>query len=224
MNEYQEYEQVCMRRRQEETKNLLQMFLNYFFLTSLTSFTNTTYFKKQEYDQNLSRVRSFLSSNVRSLTTLRECERLLAQAKRCATAMEDIAESGGDAFQISESKFRVERDVTPLMNEVDRALREKDSRSGGDLMDTERREMLFSGGYRAPSLGNDNNEDDMEMLIQNSEDLLRESQALCHNTEQVGADTLFSMNRQREQLHNASDHLAGARAQVDQARVLLGSM
>lgn len=143
--------------------------------------------------------------------------------------MEDIADSGGDAFQISESKFRVERDITPLMNEVDRALREKEMRGNGS--DGERRDMLFSGsgggggGYRAPSFGGDNNEhDDMEMLIQNSESLLRESQALCHNTEEVGADTLFSMNRQREQLHNASGHLAGARAQVEQAGVLLTSM
>jgi len=138
------------------------------------------------------------------------------------------------------------------MEEVDRSLVEKERRSGGDLMfgdgaeDSERREMLFSGaagnrgasgggggggsggGYRAPSLGgnssNNNSNSDMEMLIQNSESMLRESQALCFNSEQVGADTLFSMNRQREQLHGASDHLAGAREKVEQARVLLGSM
>jgi hypothetical protein len=179
---------------------------------------------EQEYDQNLSRVRSFLSVKGRSLTTLRECERLLAQAKRCATAMENIAEEGGDAFQISESKFRIQRDITPLMNEVDRALKEKEN--VGDVLDPERREMLFSGGgYRAPSLGGDGNSgDDMEMLIRNSEDMLRESQALCYNSEQMGADTLFSMNRQREQLNNASDYLAAARAHVDHAKVLLGSM
>ena len=138
--------------------------------------------------------------------------------------MENIAEEGGDAFQISESKFRVQRDIAPLVNEVDRALKEKENR--GDMLDSEQREMLFSGGYRAPSLvgGNDNEGDDMEMLIQNSENMLRESQALCHASEEMGAETLYSMNRQREQLNNANDYLAGARAHVDQARVLLGSM
>ena len=137
--------------------------------------------------------------------------------------MENIAEEGGDAFQISESKFRVQRDITPLMNEVDKALREKEN-AGVDVLDAERRDMLFSG-YKAPSLGGDNNgSDDMEMLIRNSEDMLRESQALCHSTEAIGNDTLFSMNQQREQLNNANDYLSGARAHVDQARVLLGSM
>ena len=179
---------------------------------------------EQEYDQNLSRVRSFLSSNVRSLTTLRECERLLAQAKRCAIAMESIAEEGGDAFQISESKFRVHRDIMPLMNEVDRALKQKESI--GDVFESDQREMLFKGSYRAPSIGGDGNSDenDMEMLIRNSEDMLRESQALCYDSEAMGSDTLYSMHRQREQLNNASDYLAGARANVERARVLLGSL
>lgn len=139
--------------------------------------------------------------------------------------MEQIAEEGGDAFQISESKFRVQRDVMPLMNEVDRSLREKEGRGGGndDFESDEQRRMLFSGsgGYRAPSM---NDGDDMEMLIQNSNNLLQESQALCFESEQMGAETLYSMNRQREQLNNASNHLAGARAHVDRARVMLGSM
>mmetsp|Transcript_6201 Transcript_6201/g.7853 ORF Transcript_6201/g.7853 Transcript_6201/m.7853 type:complete len:220 (-) Transcript_6201:155-814(-) len=177
---------------------------------------------EEEYDRNLARVRSFLSSNVRSLTTLRECERLLAQAKRCATAMDHIAEEGGDAFQISECKFRVQRDVEPLMNEVDRALKQKEN---GDIFDDTQRDMLFSG-YRAPTLGGgvDDNGDDMEMLIRSSEDMLRESQALCISSEEVGSDTLFAMSRQREQLYNASDYLAGAKAHMQQAKVLLGSM
>ena len=72
--------------------------------------------------------------------------------------MENIAEEGGDAFQISESKFRIQRDITPLMNEVDKALKQKEN-NGSDMLESEQREMLFSGaggGYRAPSLfGND---------------------------------------------------------------------
>ncbi len=151
------------------------------------------------------------------------CKIMHLKNDRCATAMENIAEEGGDAFQISESKFRIERDITPLMNEVDKSLKQREN--GGDMLESEQREMLFSGGYRAPNLdSNDNSADDMESLIRNSEDLLQESQALCHQSEAVGADTLYAMSTQREQLHNASDQLANARAQVEQAREYLGSM
>lgn len=139
--------------------------------------------------------------------------------------MENIAEESGDAFQISESKFRVQRDIIPLMNEVDRALKEKDNM--GDMFESEQREMLFKGGYKAPSIGGrsgGDDSDDMEMLIRNSENMLRDSQALCYESESRGADSLYTMHRQREQLNNASDHLAGARAHVERARVLLGSM
>jgi predicted RNase H-like nuclease (RuvC/YqgF family) len=190
---------------------------------------------EQEYDHALSRVRSFLSSNVRSQTTLKECNRLLTQAKRCASGMEDIAEESGDAFQISEAKFRVDREVNPLLDEVERALREK--KSGVESMEqipntaSSNRELLFSGsGYRAPTMnanGNfndDNNEEEMEMLIRNSEDLLLESQALCSASEQTGSETLFTMGRQREQLTNGMAHIAGANAIVEQAKGLLRSM
>merc|ERR1711935_97682 len=64
----------------------------------------------------------------------------------------------------------------------------------------------------------------MESLIQDSDDLLLESQALCAESEQIGSGTLNTMGMQRDQLHSASDHLRGARSTVEQARFLLQDM
>jgi len=176
---------------------------------------------KQEYDHSLDRVRSFLSSGVRSQTTLRECDRLISQARRSATAMEQIAEESGDSFQIQESKRRVEQELNPLWNEVDRAM--KQQQNPLQHPDSQNRTELFSG-YRAPNLNQDGSDDDMEMLIRNSEDLLLESQNLCYASEETGAETLNLMGRQREQLQNAGNHLAGARAYLDDASDVLKSM
>ncbi len=88
---------------------------------------------------------------------------------------------------------------------------------------TTQRTELFRG-YRAPTIGADGDDDDMEMLIRNSEDLLLESQALCAETEETGAETLNLMGMQREQLQNASNHLSGANAYISEAKELLQAM
>jgi len=211
----------------------------------------------QEYEKNLSRVRSFLSSNVRSRTTLRECEKLLGQAQRCADAMEQLATESGDAFQINECKRKIQQEITPLVEEVKRAKSAASSSSSSSAAastaagQAQQKAALFSG-YRAPSLStqdqnqnknntnaqgqkqeqsssifgaNDgNDDDDMEMLIRNSEDLLLESQALCNESEQTGSETIHLMGRQREQLTNASNHLVGAQAYFSQAKSSLDTM
>jgi len=147
--------------------------------------------------------------------------------------METLAlERGDNNFQIAESKQRAEREVAPLLQEVANALRERESgevvvfddRNGSNRTD------LFSGaggggGYNAPNLdGNDDGGGMMESLIQDSDDLLLESQALCAESEQIGSGTLNTMGMQREQLHSASDHLRGARSTVEQASFLLQDM
>lgn len=175
---------------------------------------------EQEFDRCLSRVRSFLSSNARSLTTLRECERLLTEARKYADNMEHLAAESGDVFKQKESKRRVEQDIMPLLGEVDRALKEREM---GSMQQRQRNELF--GGYRAPSLSrDDNDDDDLEMLITNSDNLLRESQALCAESEQTGFETLTMMGRQREQLYNASSHLVGARAYLTEAKDVLQQM
>lgn len=181
---------------------------------------------REEYEQSLSKVRSFLSSNARSLTTLRECERLLAEARRNANSMEELAKNSGDSFQINEAKRRVEQEIMPLLEEVDRTIAEREQ--GGfqqqQQQQQQQRTELFSG-YRAPSLGqNDDEGDDMEMLIRNSEDMLRHAQNMCNDSEQLGSETLNLMGRQREQLQNASSHLTGAQAYFTEAGDILQDM
>lgn len=179
---------------------------------------------EQEYKQCLSRVRSFLSSHARSQTTLRECNRLLSQARRCASAMETLVEEGGaDAFKIADSKRRTEREIMPLMQEVESALREKET---GEIALDRNKADLFRGGvgYEAPDLQQENGQSEMATLIQNSESLLLESQALCVETEHLGSETLNTMGMQGEQLLSAREQLRGANSYVDDARHLLRNM
>lgn len=75
--------------------------------------------------------------------------------------MQGLAEVEGNQMKIREASQRLERDLTPLSKEVERALTETN------------REELF---YQAPNAGSPSNRD-MESLISNSEDMLRESQA-----------------------------------------------
>jgi len=124
---------------------------------------------ESEYDTNLSRVRAFLSST-RSISTLQESERLLREARRCATAMQGLAEVEGDAAKVQESKRRMEQEVRPLAEEVVRALEAKRSGAGagsassgtsaplssssvGDGLGKLRNE-LFGGGSARSAAGN----------------------------------------------------------------------
>lgn len=194
---------------------------------------------EQDYNQTLSRVRSFLASNARSTTTLRECERLLSHARNCAATMVSLAEAEGDTLRIADANVRVERDINPLLDEVHRSLKEKD---GGVNMNIERsRKELFGGAYQAPSLGSksENSNDgvemglgvgggagggDTEMLIQESEKLLLNSQSLCAESEQIGSETLNTMGMQREQLYRTHDRLRGANEYIEQAGLILRDM
>lgn len=173
----------------------------------------------KEYQQCLSRVRSFLSSHSRSLTTLKECDRLLSQARQCATAMEGLAKESGDNFQAAQAKRLAEHDIAPLVREVENAMRERES--GGLIIDSNRTELFAGSSYKAPNLDGDDDGQMMDSLIQDSDDLLLESQALCAQSEQIGSGTLNTMGMQREQLHSANEHIRGARSTVEQARGLL---
>ena len=102
-------------------------------------------------------------AGTRSRTTLNECERLLEEAKKCATAMQGLAEVEGNQMKIKEASKRVERDITPLLKEIQRS-----------TANSENREELF---YQAPSASGGATSGDMESLISSSHDLLRESQA-----------------------------------------------
>ncbi len=63
-----------------------------------------------------------------------------------------------------------------------------------------------------------------QQSIQNSEHLLRESQALCANSEQIGLVTLETMGRQREQMERSGYLLEEAMGNAEQARRILKEM
>ncbi|KAL3933492.1 MAG: hypothetical protein SGBAC_010375 [Bacillariaceae sp.] len=160
---------------------------------------------ENEYIALLAKIRSFLAGT-RSHVTLQECERLLAEAKRNAGAMQGLAEVEGNAMKIREASLRLERDIAPLSREIKRAIGKGN------------REELF---YQAPN-GNENQ--DMESLIQGTEDMLRDSQALCLETEQIGDGLLNQMTYQREQLQTTRSNIDATREYASQAGVILTSM
>lgn len=64
----------------------------------------------------------------------------------------------------------------------------------------------------------------MEQRMQDSEHLLRETQALCADSEQVGAATLETMGRQREQMERSSGLIDQSMENVQQARQIMKEM
>mmetsp|Transcript_16000 Transcript_16000/g.44863 ORF Transcript_16000/g.44863 Transcript_16000/m.44863 type:complete len:215 (+) Transcript_16000:113-757(+) len=172
---------------------------------------------EREYNANLSRIRSFLVGT-RSRETLVECERLLSEAKRCATAMQGLAEVEGNPMKIREAQQRVDRDVGPLSKEVQRALQQAPPASGPS--EQQSREELFANHQS----GMDQHSRDLESLITSSDDLLRESQALMVESETIGNSTLGQMGRQRDQLHNANSNVDATLAMAGQAGAILTSM
>lgn len=124
--------------------------------------------------------------------------------------MQGLAEIEGNALRTSEAKILIQRDINPLAKEVARALNEMG------------REELF---YQAPDIEGGANFDysQMDSLIQSSDDLLRESQSILAETEQIGTSTLHQMGRQREQIENANRHVEAVRNVASQAnRILRG--
>lgn len=172
-------------------------------------FARFVLFVYQEYQANLSRIRSFLAGT-RNRSTLTECDRLLQEAKRCAVAMQGVAEVEGNAMRVTEARLLLERDIGPLAKEVQRALNEMG------------REELF---YQSPNFDMEGGgATDMDSLIQSSEDLLRESQSVLMETEYIGSHTLNQMSRQREQLSNASHSLQAVQNAAGQAGRILKLM
>jgi hypothetical protein len=82
--------------------------------------------------------------------------------------MQAMAEVEGNAFRTQEAQNLVQRDLSPLMEEVAKSRRQGSSAAAEDV----NREDLF---YRPPTGGDQMST--TQSLMTNSEDLLRESQA-----------------------------------------------
>jgi len=129
--------------------------------------------------------------------------------------MRAIAERADDNVRAVDARNKIERDIDPLGREIRRALNELG------------REELFyqppdiergGGGTTGPDYGQ------MDSLIQSSDDLLRESQAVLSETEEIGTGTIHQMGRQREQLENANQHVVAVMEVAIKARSILTGM
>eukprot|EP00548_Thalassiothrix_antarctica_P014462 CAMPEP_0194166582 /NCGR_PEP_ID=MMETSP0154-20130528/2144_1 /TAXON_ID=1049557 /ORGANISM="Thalassiothrix antarctica, Strain L6-D1" /LENGTH=212 /DNA_ID=CAMNT_0038877287 /DNA_START=178 /DNA_END=816 /DNA_ORIENTATION=+ len=167
-----------------------------------------------DYQSYLSRIRSFLAST-RSQSTLKECERLVEAANKCATAMQAMAEVEGNGFRTAEAKKLYQRDLTPLREEISRGL--KGGGTGGE--DLNREDLFYS-----PPNNSEFQSLATQSLIQNSEDLLLDSRAILAETEQIGMSTLTQMSTQREQMQIASDDMNTTLNTTAQARLILKKM
>ena len=91
--------------------------------------------------------------------------------------------------------------------------------------------------YAPPSIGGENLDDlengegsltapltATEQRMLDSEHLLRETQALCAETEQIGAATLETMGAQREQLQRSGGLVEEAMENTRQARAIMKEM
>merc|ERR1712151_622180 len=159
----------------------------------------------------LSRVRAFLAST-RSLSTLNECQRLLTDAKKCAHAMLGLAEVSNDNIKIQKAKRCLEQEIEPLSMEVSRSLAEKNSNTA-----VSSKQDLFNGA-------DIDRRKDLNSLLGDSNAMIRESQRLCFDSEQVATSTLETMTRQRSQLENASGFLDQTLEVTNQAGVILKDM
>jgi hypothetical protein len=141
------------------------------FETHTHSTRVTHHHSVQDYQSYLSRIRSFLAST-RSNSTLLECERLLREAHKSVTAMQAMAAVEGNVLRTQESQNLVRQDLKPLQEEVARSLRGGTANAAADIEQVNREDLFYqpptpTGGQSLTT----------QSLIQNSEDLLRESQA-----------------------------------------------
>ena len=164
--------------------------------------------------------------------------------------MQGLAEIEGDPFKAEEAKRKLERDIDPLELEMKSRKRSgisavfkrgsNSNNRGGQSSDEN---YLFNNrvSYAPPSINGGGNSsvvsdlemgDDMttpmltstEQSISVSEQLLRETQALCAESEQIGAGTLETMGRQREQIERSGGFILQSIENTEQAKQIMKHM
>mmetsp|Transcript_20070 Transcript_20070/g.26295 ORF Transcript_20070/g.26295 Transcript_20070/m.26295 type:complete len:251 (+) Transcript_20070:44-796(+) len=182
---------------------------------------------EQKYNASVSRIRSFLAAT-RSQSTLKECQRLFGEARQCALQLNEMSQ--GNPTLVEQAKNRLERELVPLEQEINRT--STTVGAGGGQLSSSPSSPPNNMFYQPPqedsnywsSNSNGGLGDTTEQLIQSSEDLLRESQALCVDSELVGNSTLEQMTRQREQLQISMGNANDTRGMVMEARRIMTNM
>lgn len=203
---------------------------------------------EKEYNAHLGEVRKFLASSSNAGTSIESCERALRSAKTCISAMQGMAEVEGDPFKAAEAKRRLEREVSPLEVEI-RGRENKQLNGGGGGFGWGSgggggggTDYLFGNrnSYAPPRSAFASDDDfgaaadgegsmvapltETDHRMMDSERLLWETQALCAESEQIGASTLETMGRQGEQLNTASGLIEETLARTEEARQIMKEM
>jgi len=180
------------------------------------------------------------------------CEHAIHGAKQCIASMQGLAEIEGDPFKAQEAKRKLERDIGPLEEEIRgrnnasntggiaSVFKRSNNGGGGSMSQTSTNENYLFGNRRtfAPPSTTMGGEADLEFgegsltapltaldqRMQDSEHLLRETQALCAESEQVGASTLETMGRQREQIERSGGLIEQSIENTQQARLIMKEM
>jgi len=194
-------------------------------------------------------VRSFLAQPTANVSNssqyerdVKSCQQALQEAKQCIHAMQGLAEVEGDPFKAEEAKRKLEREIGPLESEIrGRTYGGRGKNKGitsvfgnGSTQSNGNTDYLFGNRshYAPPSLGHNDIEygdfstplTEMEQRMQDSEHLLRETQALCAESEQIGSSTLETMGRQREQIERSSNLIQQSLENTEQARRIMKEM
>mmetsp|Transcript_29576 Transcript_29576/g.62732 ORF Transcript_29576/g.62732 Transcript_29576/m.62732 type:complete len:256 (+) Transcript_29576:114-881(+) len=185
------------------------------------------------------------------VANISSCEQAIQSAKQCIASMQGLAEIEGDPFKAQEAKRKLERDIGPLEDEIrgrkitnngggiSSVFNRSNNGRGGGQITTNDENYLFGNrrSYAPPSssMGGDADLEfgegsltapltAMEQRMQDSEHLLRETQALCAESEQVGASTLETMGRQREQIERSGGLIQQSIENTQQARQIMMEM
>ena len=151
--------------------------------------------------------------------------------------MQGLAEIEGDPFKAEEAKGKLEREIDPLESEIKERKYGNNKNKGigsvfGSGQPDRSSDYLFGNRsqYAPPAIGGSDDIEysapltEIEQRIQDSEYLLRETQSLCAESEQIGLSTLETMGRQREQIERSSNFIRQSLENTEQARKIMKEM
>lgn len=140
--------------------------------------------------------------------------------------MQQCAIAAQDTIRQRQAQLHLERDIVPLQKEITRALTElgRQELFSIDAGHHPYHQQQHHHYYHDDDANRGPNASDMAALIQSSDELLRESQSILMETEQIGTETLLQMGRQREQLENTQRHLEAVRQVTVRAKAILTNL
>merc|ERR1711884_601205 len=111
-------------------------------------------------------------------------------------------------------------EIEPLSSEISRSLYDKRKSSPS----VSKRELFDGYNPGAPPAYPFNDNTDTESPLSSTEQMIRESQRLCFESEQAAMNTLGQMGRQREQIERGSKYVNKTLSVTNQAKMIMQEM